>query len=426
MENEKTSLTINKKEGDKMRKSGSGIGGVYYDKTRKKFVATYYEKNLETGKNIRKRKEFNTEEEAKNFKNDLMYQQENPLFIENHGLPLGKLMELNLNNKLKSNLISQVQYDRVLRTQARIKKSYLYNKNIDEIKPEEIQEFLNSLIKELSNSSIKKIKEQFTQAFRYSMDRGYLSLNPMATVITPKSLKKDKKVRALTLDEQQRFVAWLLKQNVKDYPYRNIYLIQMFCGLRIGEVLSLKRSDIDLKYKKIDINRTLTTLASGEIIMKDLPKTKSGVRRVPYPPNLEPYLIEQIGISKEYKNNDENLLFKPQKATFNKYVDRENVNTQLKKTLKNELGITGITTHSLRHTYGTRCIEAGVQPTVVQKNMGHADVSVTLNVYTDVFDEFKAKEQEKLNDYYANSIMLNDPKLDNLKYIESDSKEIEK
>lgn len=42
-----------------------------------------------------------------------MYQKENPIYIENNGLPIGKLMEINLNNKLKYNLISQVQYGRV-------------------------------------------------------------------------------------------------------------------------------------------------------------------------------------------------------------------------------------------------------------------------------------------------------------------------
>ena len=97
-------------------------------------------------------------------------------------------------------------------------------------------------------------------------------------------------------------------------------------------------------------------------------------------------------------------MFLPLKATKNKYVDRENVNNTLKTILKRNFGIEGITTHSLRHTYGTRCIEAGMQPTVVQRNMGHTDVSVTLNIYADVFDEFKKQEQEKFNEYFINNL----------------------
>ena len=383
-----------------MRKKGTGNGSIYYSKERKQFVYQYSELDVITGKQRRKIKRFKTMEEAENYRKSLNYQKENPLFIEYNGLPLGELMKMNLNAKLQTNQISQVQYDRVLRTQKKIQESYLYNKKIDEIKSEEIQAFLNSLTY-LSNSSIKKLKEQFGQAFKYAINRGYINVNPMSIVLTPKSTKKDKRVRALTFDEQEKFVEFLIEQNIKDFPYRNIYLIQMFMGLRIGEVLALRQGDIDLRHNRIRISRTLTTLADGTITMSDSPKTEAGNREVPIVPQILPYIMEQIEVSKNYENNkDEKLLFRPLNATKNIYVDRENVNNTLKTTLKRKLGIEGITTHSLRHTYGTRCIEAGMQPTVVQRNMGHTDISITLNIYADVFDEFKQKEQEKFNDYF--------------------------
>ena len=65
------------------------------------------------------------------------------------------------------------------------------------------------------------------------------------------------------------------------------------------------------------------------------------------------------------------------------------------------------TSHSLRHTYGTRCIEAGMAPVVLQKLMGHKDVSVTLNTYTSVFNEYKENELEKVNNYYLNNNLVN-------------------
>ena len=73
---------------------------------------------------------------------------------------------------------------------------------------------------------------------------------------------------------------------------------------------------------------------------------------------------------------------------------------KLKRILKRHFGIEDITTHSLRHTYGTRCIESGMAPVVVQKLMGHTDIQVTLNTYTSVFDKFKEKEIDKVNKYY--------------------------
>ena len=389
-----------------MGQKGKGQGSIYYDKSKKVFLYEYTELDVITGKQKRKRKGFKSEKEAEEYRVALNYQKENPLFIEHNGLPLGELMKMNLNSKLETNQISQVQYDRVIRTQKKIEESYLYNKKIDEIKSEEIQAFLNSLTY-LSNSSIKKLKEQFGQAFKYAINRGYININPMSTIITPKSIKKDKKVRALTFEEQEEFVSWLLQQDIKDFPYRDVYLLQMFCGLRIGETLALKRGDIDLKNQRVKISKTLTTLADGRIIMNNSPKTEAGNRQVPIPPQILPYIIEQLKFSKTYENNEEEkLLFKPQNATINKYVDRENVNNTLKNTLKRIFGIEGITTHSLRHTYGTRCIESGMQPTVVQRNMGHTDVSVTLNVYANVFDEFKQKEQEKFNNYFITNARI--------------------
>lgn len=53
----------------------------------------------------------------------------------------------------------------------------------------------------------------------------------------------------------------------------------MFIGLRIGEVLALRRGDIDLRHNRIKISKTLTTLADGTITMSDSPKTEAGNRK---------------------------------------------------------------------------------------------------------------------------------------------------
>lgn len=68
------------------------------------------------------------------------------------------------------------------------------------------------------------------------------------------------------------------------------------------------------------------------------------------------------------------------------------------------------------HTYGTCCIEAGMTPVVLQKLMGHKDVSVTLNTYTSVYNEYKKRELEKVNEYYINNNLMNN---NNIKINES-------
>ena len=110
-------------------------------------------------------------------------------------------------------------------------------------------------------------------------------------------------------------------------------------------------------------------------------------------------------VANNQTNNEEKLLFKPLNQ---KYTKRENVNSELKRILEKYFNITDISTHSLRHTFGTRCIESGMAPVVVQKLMGHKDIGVTLNTYTSVFDKFKNQEIDKVNQYYLNENLITD------------------
>ena len=358
---------------------------------------------------VKKRKNLPSKEEAEQFLKELNYRRENPIYIKNNGIPLFDLMLTNLDNKKNANLISQAQYDRVKRSLNVIKKAPFCFKNIEDIKSEEIQAFLNEMSKTYSNSSIKKFSEQFGQAFKYAFNKGYISKNPMIEVIRPKSVKKDKDVRAMTVDEESKFINYLLEHSVKDIehsvkdiPYRNAFLMQLLMGFRIGEVLALNSGDIDLAHHLINVNKTLTKLADGTIVMSDSPKTKAGNRILPIPKVLEPFIIEQLKISKDIPNNDEHLLFKPHIVH---YARVSTLNWSLNKILK-ELDIPHFSTHSLRHTYATRSIEAGMSPVVLQKLMGHTDVSVTLNAYTSVFDKYKKNELEKVNEYYIEQNLI--------------------
>ena len=71
------------------------------------------------------------------------------------------------------------------------------------------------------------------------------------------------------------------------------------------------------------------------------------------------------------------------------------------------MGINDITSHCLRHTFGTRCIEAGMRAVALQRLMGHTDISVTLNVYASIFNKYKEEELAKVNDYYMNNQIVN-------------------
>lgn len=390
---------------------GSSEGSIYFNKQRKNWSAQYGEYNAKTGEIKKKTKSFKTETEAKKYLSTIMYQKENPLFIEHNGIPMCEILKSNLRLKLSTNQISDTQFARVTETIEKLEKTPIGSKNIDKITSDEIQAYLNS-ITYLSNSSIKKVYEQLNQAFKTAINKGYIIKNPMINVIRPKSLKEDKIIRALTVEEQQIFTDYLLNKDSNGCKYKNVFLIQMYMGLRVGEALALTTHDIDLQHKKVNVHRTLTIDKNGITILGNKTKTYAGTRVLPLPDFLYPYIIEQMKIAESQENNEEKLLFKPISA---KYTKRRNVNHELKEILKRELNISDISTHSLRHTFGTRCIESGMSPVVVQRLMGHKDVSVTLNTYTSVFDKFKENEIDKVNKYYMNENLISNNNTKELK-----------
>ena len=392
-----------------MNAKGSGQGSVYFNKSKKRWVAVIRNVDPVTQKIIRIEKLFKTESEANEHIKTINYQKGNEHFIENNGIPLIEIMKSNIQLKLDTNQIGEAQYNRVLRSIKKLNECKVVHKNVDTITSDEIQAYINTL-KDYSDSTIKKLYQQFSLAFKTAVNKGYIIRNPMTGVIRPKSTKADKDIRAMTIEEETKFINYLIKQDIKDCPYRNEFLIQLFMGLRIGECLALTLNDIDLNNRKIFVHRTLTNDIKGTIIMSNSPKTKAGVRYLPIPDGVYLYIVEQMNIAKNKENNPEKLLFKPPTMP---YADRENANRSLSRILK-KLGIEHMSSHSLRHTYATRVIEAGVTPVVLQKLMGHTDVSITLNTYTSVFDKYKETELEKVNQYYMQENLLNPPMQNNL------------
>ena len=415
MENAKKSLG-----GDNMVNNKNKTGSIYYDKRDERYRCTYYIKDKNSLVDIRKTKSFLSEKEAKDFLNTIQCQRGNDLYIKNNGIPLNQLMRALAKRKLDMNVIKETQYNRILSAIKKLEKESFTKKNIEDITSDEIQGYLNSL-KSYSQSTISKEKDQFAQAFKYALNKGYILQNPMIDIIEPKSEKPTKVVRALEIEEQQMLTNYLMNIPIQNEPYKVAYLMQMYLGLRIGEALALKIDDINLEKNLIHISRTLTFDKNHKLIMGAFPKTFAGIRDVPIPIFIREEIINQMRLAENHK---ENLLFVNSQGN---YADPKNANKFLKSTLK-KVNINDITTHSLRHTYGTRCIEAGMRAVALQRLMGHSDISVTMNTYISVFNKYKEAELEKLNDYYLDNDMFQPTAfqlLEKSNYIESEDKKYE-
>lgn len=391
-----------------MAEKGTSQGTVFFNKQRKRWNAQYYEYDVKSGKNKIKTKSFKTEPEANKYFSTIMYQRENPLYIEHNGIPLCEYMKVELNKKLETEQIGLAQYSRTMKTIEKIEKIPIGKKNMNEITTQELQCVMNSY-NYLSKSSLNKIFQLYNRTFKNGFNDGYLLKNPMIGVIKPKSLKKTKVVHALTLDQQKIFTQWLLTKNVYNCRYKNVFLIQMYMGLRVGEALALTLDDIDLKNMKLRIRRTLTTDGNDNVIMGETTKTEAGKRVLTIPKYLYPHIVEQMRYAQQQENNGEKLLFKPNNQ---RYTKRGNVNSELKRILKKNFDIEGFSTHSLRHTCCTRLIEADTDPAVVAAILGQSDIEMVLGIYTDIQARFKAKELEKANEYLMNENLISNNNLD--------------
>ena len=241
----------------KKRRRGNGEGTIFVDKKNKRWIGQYISGISADGKIIRKSVYGKTQKEVVNKLNDVKYKMNNDMYIEKNGIKLVKIMEDIREEKFKSNTISGGQYARLKWTINKIKKGKVGDMKIQDITKEDIQDFLNSL-KHLSDSYIKKIYEQFVQAYHRAEIKKYISYNPMNEVIKPKSDKETKIVEALDINVQKAFTEYLNKVSIEDEPYKNIFLIQMYMGLRIGEVLALSKDNIDLENNLLYVKRTLT------------------------------------------------------------------------------------------------------------------------------------------------------------------------
>ena len=381
----------------KKRRRGNGEGTIFEDKKNKRWIGQYISGIAEDGKAIRKSVYGKTQKEVVNKLNEVKYQMNNDIYVEKNGIKLVKIMEDIREEKLASNTISGGQYARLKWTINKIKNSKLGEMKIQDVTKNDIQEFLNS-IKDLSDSYIKKLYEQFVQAYRRAEIKKYITYNPMYEVIKPKSDKQTKVVEALDINVQKAFTEYLNKASIESEPYKNIFLIQMYMGLRIGEVLALSTENIDLENKFLYVKRTLTNDKEFAIILGNKTKTYAGNRTLPIPDFLVPIFEEQLKYANE---NLHKLIF----TTNDNYIRTSAINKELKRIFEEELKTSSknISTHCLRHTYGTRCIEAGMTAVVLQRLMGHKDVTVTLNTYTSVFNKFKEDELEKVNNYLTNN-----------------------
>ena len=182
----------------------------------------------------------------------------------------------------------------------------------------------------------------------------------------------------MTVDEQKKFL-----EVAKDCSNYNQFAFVLQTGLRTGEMIGLKWSDIDFEKEVVHIQRSMEYRHSvGEWRIGE-PKSKSGYRDVP----LTEEAIQLLKAQKEKVKSLKVINMDFSEFVFLNRKGEPTKNSAYDTTLFkicDKAGIPHFSMHVLRHTMATRCIEANMRPKTLQVILGHSNVGITMNLYVHI------------------------------------------
>ena len=385
----------------KPKSVANGEGSLYFSDTLQRWIFQYTEP---TGKRQTLRQKKN--ESEREFRKRVTATKEKldtGTYIGRTKDTFIEILKNYVKQKYDDGLVSARTYGRDLATINQLSKccSNFINKPIQQITVADIEKSKKNM-REYSNSIIQKIWILLNKTFKIAYSRRKIPFNIMLdeTLTKPISKKEDKKIEALTVEEENKLVEILNNQEY-NHKYRDIILLQLYTGMRIGEVLALSTDCIDLKDNTITIYRTLTQDENFNVIMGEHTKTykkstgvDKGKRTFPMNNNVK-LLVEKI-LSKKISNINGLLFWDNQNQT---YIVPYEINAYLKRiNAKYNIVEGSIHSHRLRHTFITRCVEKGMNFKVLQTLVGHVDgSSITSEIYTSVSNDFMMEELKKMN-----------------------------
>jgi integrase len=232
----------------------------------------------------------------------------------------------------------------------------------------------------LSASTVNKIHSVLHKALSQAVKWNMIPRNVAEMANAPRPTPEE--MRPLSAEETRR-----LLDAVHGDRLEALYVLAVTTGMRRGELLGLKWSDIDLENAMVSVQRTLTRTDNGKRVALGEPKTKKSRRTIRLTEaavealrgHLQRQLREIEVLGDRYA--DEGLVFTTEVGTL---INPSNLRQRSLAPLLKKAGLPHIRFHDLRHTCATLLFQSNVHPKFVQELLGHATIAITLDTYSHV------------------------------------------
>ena len=285
-----------------------------------------------------------------------------------------------LRNKLRENTWRSKEYmidNKIL--------PYFKGKKMNKIQAKDIISFHNAIMehksrygKPYSPTYLRSLHSQLSAIFNHAVKFYGLNSNP-ASIVGSIGSKKSEDIDFWTKEEYLQFAEAIMDKPLSYYAFEVLY----WCGLREGELLALKRADIDLSNAIIDVNKSYQRINRKDVITP--PKTKKSIRKVKMPK----FLCEELQdyFKSIYGLNDNIRIFPISKSYLHHEMERG----------CKESGVKKIRIHDIRHSHCSLLIDRGFNAVAIADRLGHESYKVTLDIYAHLFPERQTEIADKLD-----------------------------
>ena len=250
-----------------------------------------------------------------------------------------------------------------------------------------VEEFTGILMREngLSAKTVRDILICLRSIVKY-VNKQLGGLSQPVDIVYPK--EDPKQTRVLSVDEQARFIEYLLN-DIDECRFG--ILLALLTGMRIGEICALRWGDIDQRCGVIKVSSTMQRIKDIDgdekqtKIMIGSPKSGRSMRVIP----MSEQLAELCG---RMRRRDNAYILTGEE----RYIEPRTLQYRLRK-YTDECGLDGVHFHTLRHTFATRAVEAGFEIKSLSEILGHSTTKITLDRYVHSSIELKRSNMNKLS-----------------------------